>query len=50
MLAILPTFIFLFVFLYQKFNNIKAIKIATKQKEMCVKQVIKVPEGRPKVK
>jgi hypothetical protein len=36
--------------LYKKFNEIKAMKTATKPKEVPVKQVMRAPEGRPKVK
>jgi hypothetical protein len=43
-------FTILSVFLYRKFNNMKAMKTATKPKEVPVKQVMRAPEGRPKVK
>jgi hypothetical protein len=38
------------VFLRKKFNKIKAMKTATKPKVVPVKQVMREPEGRPKVK
>jgi hypothetical protein len=43
-------FTILSVFLCKKFKEIKAMKTATKPKELPVKQVMRAPEGRPKVK
>ena len=40
----------LIVFLCMKLNKIKTMKTATKQKEVPVKQVMRKPEGRPKVR
>ena len=40
----------LIVFLGTKFDKVKTIKTATKPKELPVKQVMRKPEGRLKVK